>query len=107
MPDLSRTKPSKNFVDLTAVNPYIDRLFRILTSPTSSKQSTAGKYAELNSGYDDPHELLKLDAHMDKKKIISMMIDNMLMKVNKQSQVGRFEPPYPGLVDPTYPYPNR
>lgn len=113
MVDLSKTHPSKNLVDVTNVNPYIDRLIRILMSPTNARQSTDQKPGKdgfnnygLNLGLDDPHDLLKENAHLTHKQILQMLMDNTLMNDLHQSHV-KGEPLYEGLADPTYPYPNR
>lgn len=112
MPRLKNAPESKNFVDLTAVNPYIDYLMRILTSPTTSRQSTdyrhdsdpsTKKYPTLNPGRDDPHDLLQRDAHLDHKEYINnWLINDFLMKVNKQSQPNG-DSIYSGLQDGTFP----
>lgn len=112
MSRLKNQPESKNFVDLTAINPYIDYLMRILTSPTTSRQSTdyrqdsdpsTKKYPQLNPGHDDPHMLYAKDAKMDHKEYINnWLINDFLMKVNKQSQP-KGDPIYDGLQDGTFP----
>jgi hypothetical protein len=104
--DFSKIKPSKNFIDLTAINPYLDALLQILTSPTRSRQSTDnkpnGKFPELNPGFSDPHDDLKRNVKMDHKSIMSWLVNDYLMKVNNQSKP-KGEPLYDGLADGTYP----
>jgi hypothetical protein len=80
MVDFSKTKPSTHFVDLTAINPYLDHLIKILTSPVNSRQSTTYGEHGLNAAFDDPHELLKEDAHLTHHKIRQMIMDDFLRR---------------------------
>jgi hypothetical protein len=80
MADFSKTKSSSHFVDLTAINPYLDHLFKILTSPIRSRQSTTYGYRGLNPAFEDPHALLNEDVHLDKDKIKQMMMDDFLRR---------------------------